>query len=96
MWEIKKEPERERIVVTVSGDEIIEILPDGLLQLINRKEEEDMEGEFKREMYNFEKGTFKFYLPIKTTTEGTDIVDNTLDHVVISKIMFDVKNYKQV
>lgn len=69
-WKIKKEPGRNRIVITVTGDELSSIIPEEVMDLVeissingNRTAENSIDIMGKE--------TFEFYLPIdKTKIEG--------------------------
>lgn len=69
-WKLKKEPERDRIVVMVTGDELISIIPEEVIELVN--ENADIgDGSAEKALNSLEKGVFEFYLPIsKTQIEG--------------------------
>ena len=69
-WKIKKEPERNRIVVSVTGDELSSIIPEEVMDLI---EVSSINGDRTAEnaIDIMGKETFEFYLPIdKTKIEG--------------------------
>lgn len=71
MFEIKKDLERKRIELTISGDEIIGLLPDVLSELINKEEAQETDGYIKQELDKFEKGVNVIYIPIeKIKIEG--------------------------
>lgn len=71
MFEIKKDLERKRIELAISGDEIIFLLPDALSELITKEEAQETDGYLKQELDKFEKGVYVIYIPIeKIKIEG--------------------------
>ena len=64
MFEIKKDLERKRIELAISGDEIIGLQPDVLSELINKEEAQETDGYLKQELDKFEKGINVIYIPI--------------------------------
>jgi hypothetical protein len=70
VWKIKKEPERNRIVITVTGDELSSIIPEEVTDLV---EISSINGDRTAEnaIDIMGKEIFEFYLPIdKTKMEG--------------------------
>lgn len=71
MWKIRKEPENNRIVIVVTGDELASIIPDEVIDLV--KENSVTSGDLSAEkaIEEMEKGVFEFYLQIaETEIEG--------------------------
>ena len=65
-WKLKKEPEKNRIVVTVTGDELVSIIPEELIELV--EENADIgDGCIEEAINRLEKGIFEFYLSIPDT-----------------------------
>jgi len=62
-WKLRKEPEKNRIVVAVTGDELTSIIPDEVMELA----EEIGDRYAKDAIEAMEKGVFEFYLPITGT-----------------------------
>lgn len=70
VWKITKESERNRIVITVTGNELSSIIPEEVMELIEESSENgDTSAENAIDI--MEKGVFEFNLPIeKTKVEG--------------------------
>jgi len=66
VWEIKKEHEKNRIVIAVTGDELIPIIPDEVMELVEDNAETG-DGSAENAINTMEKGVFKFYLPFANT-----------------------------
>lgn len=64
MFGIKKDLERKRIEITISGDEILMMLPESLADLMNSELDSEKEGELKKELDVFEKGVYVAYVPL--------------------------------
>jgi hypothetical protein len=69
MYKINKNPELNRIEIAISGDEILDMLPEGLEAMMNEKleteEKNPMFGnELTKELDTFEKGVYVAYVPI--------------------------------
>jgi hypothetical protein len=71
MFGIKKDLERKRIEITISGDEILMMLPEGIADLMNNELDTEKDGELKKELDIFEKGAHVAYVPLdKIKIEG--------------------------
>lgn len=71
MFGIKKDLERKRIEITISGDEILMMLPECIADLMNNELDTEKDGELKKELDIFEKGAYVAYVPIdKIKIEG--------------------------
>ncbi len=69
-WKIKKEPENNRIIVSVTGDELSGIIPEEVMELI-KDNSENGDASAENALDIMEKGVFEFNLPIeKTKVEG--------------------------
>lgn len=64
MFGIKKDLERNRIEITISGDEIMMMLPDAIEELIGERQEIETDGYLKGVIKAFEKGVYVAYVPI--------------------------------
>lgn len=71
MFGIKKDLERGRIEIKISGDEILMMLPEGLSELMNEKLDTEIDGSLKKELDIFERDVYVAYIPIdKIKIEG--------------------------
>ena len=69
MYAINKNLKLNRIEITISGDEILAMLPEGIADLMNEKldteiKDPEMGETLKQELDKFEKGVYVAYVPI--------------------------------
>ncbi len=64
MFGIKKDLERGRIEIKISGDEILMMIPEGLSELMNEKLDTEIDGSLKKELDIFERGVYVAYVPL--------------------------------
>lgn len=65
-WHLKKEPDKGRIVLSVTGDELVAIIPDEIIEVIEA-DAEIGNGSAQCALDEMETGILKFYLPLNST-----------------------------
>lgn len=66
MFKIEKDTEKNRIILTISGDEIMIWLPPQLIECMDERieQEDGVDGGLEEEMDEFEKGFIRRFIPM--------------------------------